>query len=413
VVVDDVMRNDSGVGQPPVAGGAAPSEALAAAQQGVASALVAAVEAVDSLFRATRLPPGSAGRTPTVTPRPALPQSDEASLSESASKRLRDRAAADAGGLASPSGGGPVLDTCPSGACGTTVTAVLALFDWLFVAWVGDSEAGVVRDGGSFVRLTPRTHVASNAEEAERVQRAGGLVTGERVGGVLELTRTVGDRQLHVMGAAAVPEVTWTRLTGEDDTLILASDGLWDVVSRRQVVDILRLSGRIHAGANPSSTRPIAPATSTRSDVAASGSPVVSAFGSGLGLPGQAQHAEAPATAEASLTVAPTTAEASLTVAPTTEPSPAVVASSAAARASRRSLRAEVRVPAERLLAEAIRSGSADDITVMFVDLRIPSMPRSAAEAAAGGDDLGSDQGPMAPGGFVSPSELESANAVE
>lgn len=48
---------------------------------------------------------------------------------------------------------------------------------------------------------------------------------------------------------SCVPEVTITDRTAEDDCLILASDGLWDVVSNETACGVARmcLRGRTHA----------------------------------------------------------------------------------------------------------------------------------------------------------------------
>lgn len=57
----------------------------------------------------------------------------------------------------------------------------------------------------------------------------------------------------------SVPEVTFTTRTKEDECLILASDGLWDVLSNEDVVKLARKELRLRrrlAGANQSSFPP-------------------------------------------------------------------------------------------------------------------------------------------------------------
>ena len=68
----------------------------------------------------------------------------------------------------------------------------------------------------------------------ERVVAAGGRVlnnSGLRVMGVLQCTRAIGDRDLQPFGVIPVPDVLSLPRTGQEEFLILATDGLWDVLS--------------------------------------------------------------------------------------------------------------------------------------------------------------------------------------
>ncbi|GAV74091.1 PP2C domain-containing protein, partial [Cephalotus follicularis] len=53
------------------------------------------------------------------------------------------------------------------------------------------------------------------------------------------VTRSIGDDDLKP-AVTAVPEITETILSAEDEFLVMASDGLWDVVSNAEVVNIMR-----------------------------------------------------------------------------------------------------------------------------------------------------------------------------
>ncbi|TVU35715.1 hypothetical protein EJB05_17617, partial [Eragrostis curvula] len=84
-------------------------------------------------------------------------------------------------------------------------------------------------------------------DELERVEAAGGRVinwNGYRVLGVLATSRSIGDYYLKPY-VIAEPEVTVTDRTDKDEFLILASDGLWDVVPNEVACKIARncLSG--------------------------------------------------------------------------------------------------------------------------------------------------------------------------
>lgn len=86
-------------------------------------------------------------------------------------------------------------------------------------------------------------------DERERIERSGGTVVnwnGHRVLGVLATSRSIGDRQLNPY-VIAKPEVTVNKREAEDEFIILASDGLWDVISNELACNVVRkcLDGRI------------------------------------------------------------------------------------------------------------------------------------------------------------------------
>ncbi|KAG1346432.1 putative protein phosphatase 2C 8 [Cocos nucifera] len=127
-------------------------------------------------------------------------------------------------------------------------TAVVAVVGprRIVVANCGDSRA-VLSRGGVAVPLSS-DHKPDRPDEMERVEAAGGRVinwNGYRVLGVLATSRSIGDCYLKPY-VTSEPEVTVTDRTGKDEFLILASDGLWDVVSNEVACRITRrcLSGR-------------------------------------------------------------------------------------------------------------------------------------------------------------------------
>ena len=52
--------------------------------------------------------------------------------------------------------------------------------------------------------------------------------------GLLEVTRAFGD--FDVVGIIAAPAIYETQLTSDDEFIIVASDGLWDVVTPQEAV---------------------------------------------------------------------------------------------------------------------------------------------------------------------------------
>lgn len=78
-------------------------------------------------------------------------------------------------------------------------------------------------------------HKPNTREERTRIEDAGGVVVWAgtwRVGGVLAVSRAFGDRPLKRY-VIPTPDIREEVLTGADECLILASDGLWDVISNQ------------------------------------------------------------------------------------------------------------------------------------------------------------------------------------
>jgi protein phosphatase PTC1 len=102
------------------------------------------------------------------------------------------------------------------------------------------------RDGQA-VRLT-YDHKGSDPQEQQRVREAGGFIINDRVSGMLAITRALGDAELKdvISGAPYTTSVTLNPSTANDGDLadgdgfvVIACDGLWDVVSDQTVVDFV------------------------------------------------------------------------------------------------------------------------------------------------------------------------------
>lgn len=98
----------------------------------------------------------------------------------------------------------------------------------LYIANVGDSRS-VLFGNGSVTRVS-RDHRPDDVAEARRVVEDGGKVVGNRVGGDLAISRSLGDHRLKGRGVSCIPDVRCCSLSS-GDVLITASDGLWDVLS--------------------------------------------------------------------------------------------------------------------------------------------------------------------------------------
>jgi len=107
---------------------------------------------------------------------------------------------------------------------------------WLYAANAGDARAVLCRDGKA-ERLT-YDHKGSDAGETKRIIDSGGFVVLNRVNGILAVTRSLGD---HAMKDYVIPDPFTTELAlKETDTyLIIACDGLWDVATDQEAVDLI------------------------------------------------------------------------------------------------------------------------------------------------------------------------------
>lgn len=125
---------------------------------------------------------------------------------------------------------------------GCTAIVAFLVKNKLYIANAGDCRAILCRAGHAIA--LSRDHVASCLEERNRIVKEGGVVKWQldtwRVGAAaLQVTRSIGDDDLKP-AVTAEPEITETGLSLEDEYLVMASDGLWDVISNQEVVSIIR-----------------------------------------------------------------------------------------------------------------------------------------------------------------------------
>lgn len=131
-------------------------------------------------------------------------------------------------------------------AAGCTAVCALIRNDELIVANAGDSRC-VLSRGGKAVALT-EDHKPMNEEEFSRITKAGGFVADGRVNGSLNLSRALGDLEYKQVKSlppeeqmvTANPEIRSIQLESDDEFLILACDGIWDVLSNQEAVDFVR-----------------------------------------------------------------------------------------------------------------------------------------------------------------------------
>lgn len=107
----------------------------------------------------------------------------------------------------------------------------------LYTANCGDARVVISRNGVA-KRLT-YDHKASDPHEKKRITDTGGFVAYNRVNGILSVTRALGD---HAMKEWVVCDPYYTELVlcKTDRLLILACDGVWDVLSDQEAVDLIK-----------------------------------------------------------------------------------------------------------------------------------------------------------------------------
>jgi serine/threonine protein phosphatase PrpC len=123
---------------------------------------------------------------------------------------------------------------------GTTAVVALIGGRMIYVANCGDSRAVLCRDGQA-IALTD-DHKAAREDETARVEAAGGQIlfwNGVRVMGLLAVSRAIGDHSLRPY-VIAEPEVTIVNRNLDDELLIMASDGLWDVMSNQEACNLAK-----------------------------------------------------------------------------------------------------------------------------------------------------------------------------
>ncbi|KAK9468831.1 phosphatase 2C-like domain-containing protein [Lipomyces arxii] len=107
----------------------------------------------------------------------------------------------------------------------------------LYTANAGDARIVLCRKGKAY-RLS-YDHKGTDSMEAQRIANSGGLVLNGRVNGILAVTRALGDTYIKKL-VTSHPYTTETYVTEDDEFIILACDGLWDVTTDQQAVDLIR-----------------------------------------------------------------------------------------------------------------------------------------------------------------------------
>lgn len=123
---------------------------------------------------------------------------------------------------------------------GSTAVVVILSSCQIITSNCGDSRAVLCKGAETFPLTVDQK--PDREDELVRIESEGGKVidwNGARVLGVLAMSRAIGDRYLRPW-IIPVPETTFTTRTDEDECLVIASDGLWDVMTNAEVGEAAR-----------------------------------------------------------------------------------------------------------------------------------------------------------------------------
>ncbi len=128
---------------------------------------------------------------------------------------------------------------------GTCCCAIWLMDGCIYSGNLGDSRLILSYDG----KAVPVTvdHKPSSPQEMARIAKAGGFVENDRVNGILGVARAFGDYNFksqedcgpHQQLVSALPEVRTVDVDDNIDFMVVASDGIWDLMSNQEVVDFI------------------------------------------------------------------------------------------------------------------------------------------------------------------------------
>lgn len=136
---------------------------------------------------------------------------------------------------------------------GTTAICVLISNNYIIFSNCGDSR-GVLSGDGSKPIVVTQDHKPSNPPELERIQDAGGSVMLQRVNGSLAVSRALGDFEYkNVDGKGPTEQLVSPepefykkkRDPGSDEFLVLACDGVWDVMTNEDICSFVSARMRV------------------------------------------------------------------------------------------------------------------------------------------------------------------------
>lgn len=124
---------------------------------------------------------------------------------------------------------------------GSTLLVIIKKNNTIWCCNIGDSRA-IMNQNSNVIELS-HDHKPDREDEKMRIETLGGSVIQDpwgtwRVNGYLALSRAIGDKNLFPF-VISHPEITTHKIGDDNQFIIMASDGLWDVISNSQVIQII------------------------------------------------------------------------------------------------------------------------------------------------------------------------------
>lgn len=149
--------------------------------------------------------------------------------------------------------------------CGTTATCILMqrCTGEIWSCFVGDTEAWLYTSTDPEPLKLVEPHTPLRADERSRIERQGGIVSTHfvtkngrsigRINGAMAISRALGDKHLR-QWVIPTPEIIRGKITDACEFLVLASDGLWDVLepqeTRECIVNYVRSKSKFRRRAD-------------------------------------------------------------------------------------------------------------------------------------------------------------------
>ena len=121
-----------------------------------------------------------------------------------------------------------------SSTCGSTATVVLIVNKIIYCANIGNTSCYSIYSKNQIKKISI-DHDCKNQTEIERVKQNGGAIFNKRVFGSLSLTRCFGDFDFKAYGVTSKPTISKKKIGKEENFLIIASDGVWDVIHEEEL----------------------------------------------------------------------------------------------------------------------------------------------------------------------------------
>ena len=120
---------------------------------------------------------------------------------------------------------------------GNTATVVFINNKLLYCANVGDSSCAIFGKTNEFISTEDK---CTDENEKKRIEKEGGKIIDDRLGGILAVSRGLGDFDLKSKGLSCQPHIFKKLIDHNSNYCVLASDGVWDVLKLDEVSKLIK-----------------------------------------------------------------------------------------------------------------------------------------------------------------------------